>query len=141
VRGYGVSDINNLTMTGRLTRDPELRFTQSGLAICTFQLACNGYKKDDTCFTRCTAFGKKAESLQKHFFKGSRIGITGRLKLDQWEDKKTGQKREAHAIEVTDWAFIESNAKGSESGTQDDYSGDDWDAPVPANGAGDNTPF
>lgn len=132
-----MSDINNLTMTGRLTRDPETRFTQSGLAVCKFQLACNGYKKEDVCFVRCTVFGKKAEALHKHFKKGDPIGITGRLKLDQWEDKNTGHKREAHGIDVNDWAFIGGGKKGGEA---DDYSKDDWHEPGPV-GDFDSTPF
>lgn len=130
-----MSDINNLTMTGRLGRDPELRHTQGGLAICRFQLACNGIKKEDVCWIRCTAFGKRAEALHKHFKKGDRIGITGRLKLDQWDDKASGQKREAHAIDVNDWAFIEA-PKAQQSASQDDYGPDAWGAPD----AGD-TPF
>lgn len=138
-----MADLNNITMTGRLTRDPETRHTQSGLAVCKFQLASNGFKDGDTCFVRCTAFGKRAESLHKHFSKGDRIGITGRLKLDQWEDKNTGQKREAHGIDVNDWAFVDSaKSKGGKSGDGDYNGPGDWDAPATKGRDNfDNAPF
>lgn len=137
-----MADLNNITMTGRLTRDPETRHTQSGLAVCKFQLASNGFKDGDTCFVRCTAFGKRAESLHKHFSKGDRIGITGRLKLDQWEDKNTGQKREAHGIDVNDWAFVDSakSGGGKPKSQPEAEGGYDWGSPGDAPST-DATPF
>lgn len=100
-----MSDLNNLSMTGRLVRDPELRHTAKGLAVASFTVACNGFKDDDVCFLRCSAFGKRGESLAQHMTKGRSIGVTGRLTLNRWQDKE-GNKREQHELQVNDWNFV-----------------------------------
>ncbi len=93
-------NVNICIIGGRLTRDPELRFTPKGVAIANFGIATSRkFKKDDgseneeTLFLDVTAFQKQAELVGQHFKKGSPIFIKGRLKLDQWDDKSTGAKR------------------------------------------------
>jgi single-strand DNA-binding protein len=82
--------MNTTLLTGRLTRDPELRYGQSGTAVCKFNLAVRGYKKDDTDFINCTCFGKTAENLAQYQQKGSLIGVEGRLQSGKYDkDGKT----------------------------------------------------
>lgn len=118
---------NRVIMMGHLTRDPEMRYSQGGMAICKIGLAVNsgwGDKKK-VCFIDCTAFDKRAESLEKHFSKGNPIHIEGRLELDQWEDKESGAKRSKHAILIEQWTFCggdqgEKKPKPTESEDFDD---------------------
>jgi single-strand DNA-binding protein len=126
-----MADLNNLSLGGRLTRDPELRHTQSGTPIAKFGMASNGWKDDDVCFVDCTVFGKKAEALNNHFKKADPISITGRLKLDRWE--KDGQRHQRHTIEVTDWHF---GVKPKQQEPQPAQGGG-WDQ----GSMGDQTPF
>ncbi len=91
----------NLTIVaGRLTRDPELRFTPKGMAIAKLGLAVNrqwktesGEKKEEALFLDVDCFGKTAENVGQYLKKGSQLHVTGRLKMDEWTDKATGQKR------------------------------------------------
>jgi single-strand DNA-binding protein len=91
-----MADINTTVQTGRLTRDPEFKTTPNGTAILKFGLANNGYKENDVNYFECTAWGKLAESMSKWLTKGKQVGITGRLKYEQWE--KDGQKRNRISI-------------------------------------------
>lgn len=95
-----MSDLNTVTLTGRLTADPELRYTPSGKSIASFNLA-NGRKyKDrqgelveDTSFIGCTLFGQQADFAGQYLRKGQAILLQGRLKQETWEDKDTGKKQ------------------------------------------------
>lgn len=96
--------------TGRLTRDPEQRYTQSGTALVKFGLAVNhrytvdGEKREKVCFIDCTVWGKSGETFAKHFEKGDAVTLTGRLDLEQWE-AQDGTKRSKHSITVEQWEF------------------------------------
>lgn len=89
--------INNVILTGNLTRDPELRSTASGTAVLQFSIAVNDRVKegnewkDRPNFFDCTMFGTRAESLSRLLSKGSKIAVQGKLHWSQWE--KDGQKR------------------------------------------------
>jgi len=109
-----VSDINNLTIGGRLTRDVELRYTPTGTAVANFSIASNGYKEGDVCFIECVAWGKQAEALSKHRGKGDGITVVGKLELDRWE--KDGQKHQRHKINVRDWHFAGGEPKRQSDG-------------------------
>jgi len=84
---------------GNLTRDPELRYTPSGMAVCTLGLAINrkwydkstGEKKEDVCFVDVTVWGKTGENCAEYLAKGSQVLIEGRLHFRTWESD--GQKR------------------------------------------------
>jgi single-strand DNA-binding protein len=84
---------------GRLTRDPELRYTPKGTALVEIGLAVNrtwteeGQKREETTFVDVTLWGRTAEIAQQYLHKGSPVFIEGRLQLDTWDDKQTGQKR------------------------------------------------
>lgn len=83
-------DINSVFLIGRLTKDPETRFSAS-TAVCKFSLANNTGKEDkDVSFFNIVTFGKVAERCQQYLRKGSQIGISGRLSQNRWE--KDGQK-------------------------------------------------
>lgn len=95
-----------LSGTARLTADPELRFTPSGMAVCTVQLAFNSRKKDqqtgewtdgDTFFIRGTAFKELAENIAETLTKGTEVVVTGRLKTERYETRE-GEKRSSTAM-------------------------------------------
>lgn len=93
-------NLNQVTIAGKLTRDPELRYTPKGTAIAKLGLAINrtwtneaGERKEEVTFIDVDTFGKTAENCGQYLRKGSTALITGRLKLDQWDDKASGQKR------------------------------------------------
>lgn len=95
-----MASFNKVILMGNLTRDPELRQTQSGTSVCRFSIAVNrsynaqdGSSRDETCFVEIDCFGKSAENIAKFFSKGKPILVEGRLRQDSWEDKQTGQKR------------------------------------------------
>ena len=98
-----------MTGVGRLTADPELRFSASGTAVCTVNLAFNNRKKDQQSgewvddgvfFVRATCFKDQAEQVAENLRKGMECLVVGRLKTEQWDDKATGDKRSATALLV-----------------------------------------
>lgn len=108
-----MSDLNQLIITGNLTRDPELRFTPKGTAVCQFGIASNhvwfdgeGKKNEEVFFGDVQAYGKTGEAIAKHFKKGRKILVSGRLKLDAWEDKVSGDKKRATRIMLDSFQFM-----------------------------------
>jgi len=95
-----MASFNKVILMGNLTRDVELRYTPSGSAVTEIGLAVNDRRKDangqwvdETTFVDITLWGRTAEICNEYLGKGSGVLIEGRLKLDQWDDKQTGQKR------------------------------------------------
>lgn len=95
-----MSSFNRVILMGNLTRDIELRYTPSNVAVCDIGLAVNERRKDgqgnwldDVTFVDVTLFGRTAEVAGEYLVKGSPVLIEGRLKLETWEDKTSGQKR------------------------------------------------
>ena len=99
-----MKDINNLTIVGRLTRDGELQYTNSGSAVLNFSIATNrSVKQDDTwkdevSYFNAVLFGKRAEGIAQYMLKGKQVVISGSLKQDRWE--QDGQSRTAVKIIV-----------------------------------------
>ena len=97
---------------GRLTRDAELRYTQSGMAICNFSIVTNdkiknpasGEYKDEPSFWDCQLWGKQGESLNQYLTKGKIIGLDGSLRVESWE--QDGQKRTKVKINVQSVVLI-----------------------------------
>src|SRR5690606_41729268 len=91
---------------GRLTADPEMRFSPSGTAVCSLNLAFNSKRKDESgqwvddkvFFVRGTLFRQEAENAAETYSRGMEVVVSGRLQTDQWEDKETGQKRSATSM-------------------------------------------
>ena len=99
-----MKDINVVSITGRLTRDAELRFTSGGFGILKFSLASNYSKKDgdqwkdEANFFDCTILGKRGESLAQYLTKGTQVMVAGELRQERWE--KDGQKQSKITIMV-----------------------------------------
>lgn len=96
-----MANLNKVLLIGNLTRDPELRYTPGGSAVCNFTLAVNrsfndksGAKKEDTCFLRITVWGKQGETCAQYLSKGRSAFVEGRLQSRSWETED-GQKRSA----------------------------------------------
>lgn len=116
-----MSGLNKVMLIGRLGRDPEMKYAQSGTAICNLNLATSeswtdknsGQKQEKTEWHRCVAFSKQAEILEKYLEKGSQVYIEGRLQTRQYE--KDGQTHYATEIVVSNFQFL---GGGSQQGQQ-----------------------
>src|SRR6056297_1927164 len=93
-------NLNKVMLIGNLTRDPEVRYTPKGSAVTDIGLAINrnytlddGQRREETTFVDVTFWGRQAEVLGEYMKKGRPLYVEGRLNLDQWEDKNTGQAR------------------------------------------------
>jgi single-strand DNA-binding protein len=125
-----MSSYNKVTLMGNLTRDPEVRYTPKGSAVCDIGIAVNRKWKDDNnqvkeevTFVDVTFWGKTAENVGKYFSKGSPIFIEGRLATDSWEDKQTGQKKSKTKVVGELFQFIGGKSDGdSERRTNNDSS-------------------
>lgn len=118
-----MTNLNKVLLIGNLTKDPELRYTQSGLAVCDVRLAVNrrfqsqnGETRDESCFLDVTVFGKRCEAFSRFFTKGKPVYIEGRLKQDTWDDKATGQKRSKITVVAEDWQFVGPAQQGAGGG-------------------------
>ena len=102
---------NRIVLVGHLTRDIELRYTQSGAAIGSCGIAVtrkfnvNGEKREETCFIDITFFGKQAEIANQYLGKGSKLLVEGRLKFDQWTDNN-GNNRSKHTVAVENMEML-----------------------------------
>jgi single-strand DNA-binding protein len=121
-----VPSLNRVLLAGRLTRDPELRYTPNGSAVCNFSLAVNrkhkdqsGRWQDDTTFINVVAWQAIAENINKHLHKGSPVLVEGRLESRSWETE-TGQKRSVIEIRADSVRFLERNETGPEQTTESD---------------------
>jgi single-strand DNA-binding protein len=117
------ASFNKVILMGNLTRDPETRVTPTGLTICKLGLAVNrnytgqdGERKEETTFVDCDAFGKPAEIIARYMAKGRGILIEGRLRLDQWEDKQSGQPRSRLGVVVENFQFVGGRGAEGEGG-------------------------
>ena len=95
-----MANVNKVILIGNLTRDPEVRHTPKGTAVGDIALAINrsysaenGEKREETTYVDVTLWGRIAEIAQQYLRKGRPVYIEGRLQMDSWEDKGTGQKR------------------------------------------------
>ena len=107
--------MNKVILMGRLTRDPEVRYTQGAesIAVTRYSLAVNKrFKRQgepDADFINCVAFGKAGEFAEKYFKKGQMVAVTGRLQVRSWEDQN-GQKRVSTDVVIEEQFFAESKA-------------------------------
>ena len=111
--------MNKVILMGRLTRDPEMRQTQSGVSVCSFSIAVNRrFAKDgqqNADFINCTAWRQQAEFICKYFSKGAMISVIGNLQSRSWENQE-GKRQYATDVVVDEIYFTGSR---SESHTQD----------------------
>ncbi len=116
--------INRVVLTGNLTRDPEVRRTQSGMAIMSFGIAVNDRRKngqtgeweDYANFIDCTMFGTRAEAVSNYLSKGSKIGLEGKLRYSTWE--RDGQKRSKLEVIVDELEFLSPRNSQNNGGYQ-----------------------
>jgi len=108
-----MANLNKVLLLGNLTRDPELRHTPKGSAVADFGLAVNrkvqdgnGGWKDETTFVDVTVWGSSAENAHKYLNKGRGVFIEGRLQMDVWDDKTTGQKRTKLKVVADNLQFL-----------------------------------
>lgn len=115
-------NVNKVFLAGRLTREPEVRFAQSGTAVCQFGAAVDRQvKKGDTwakepVFVDVTIFGKRAEAFAKHHKKGDQFFVEGELCFEQWEDKNGGGKRSKLKVIAHEWQFCGSKPAEAHGG-------------------------
>lgn len=118
---------NKIVLVGHLTRDIELRYTQSGAAIgstgiaVTRKYTLNGEKREETCFIDITFFGKQAEIANQYLGKGSKLLVEGRLKFDQWTDNN-GQNRSKHTVAVENMEMLGDAKQNNQGYQQGSYS-------------------
>ena len=109
--------MNNVSLVGRLTKDPELKTTQSGLSVCRFAVAVDRpYSKDRQAdFISCIAWRKTAEFIDSYFSKGQRIALTGSIQTGSYTDKD-GKTVYTTDINVSNVEFCESKKQSDSSG-------------------------
>jgi single-strand DNA-binding protein len=140
---------NKITIVGNLGRDPELRYTPQGSAVCSFSMATtekrrdkNGEMADQTTWFKVTLWEKRAETASKYLTKGSQVYIEGRLRTEEWTDKD-GKTRTSLEVLATEMQFIGTKGGGMPASTGGDDSTFD-NAPMPVNNApagDDDIPF
>ena len=133
--------LNHIVIMGRLTRDPELRRTGSGIAVASFSVAVErdfsgrdgGEKETD--FIDCVAWRQTGEFVSKYFTKGRMIVVSGRLQIRSWTDKEGNKRRTAEV--VADNCYFGESKRPSEGGS---YGGNTYSAPAAPNYGGYNAP-
>lgn len=128
-----MANLNKVMLIGNLTRDPEIKYTPKGMAIAELGLAINrnyttesGEKREETTFVDVTLWGRQAEIAKEYLSKGRPVYIEGRLTLDTWDDKQTGQKRSKMRVTGETMQFLGSRGDGgggggSHSGPSEEY--------------------
>jgi single-strand DNA-binding protein len=138
-----MAELNKIMLIGRLTKDPELRYTPSGTAVAKLRMAVNHTyrvkeeKKEEVLYIDVSVFGRSAETVKQYTSKGRELFIEGRLKQDEWTDKQTNQKRISYGVIADRFQFLGSgsgrpatgDAPAEESGPPTD-SFDGGEAPV-----------
>jgi single-strand DNA-binding protein len=117
-----MANLNRVLLIGNLTRDPELRYTPKGTAVTDFGLAVSriysgedGEKKEETTFVDVTLWARQAEIAGQYLKKGRPVFIEGRLQLDTWDDKQTGQKRSRLRVVGENLQLLGSRPEGEAS--------------------------
>ena len=124
-----MASFNQVILLGNLTRDPQLKYLPSQTAVTEFGLACNrkfksqsGEDREEVTFVDVTLWGRQAEVAQEYLKKGRQVFIEGRLQLDTWDDKQTGQKRSRLRVVAENMQMLgsrgDSEAGSTAPGTQ-----------------------
>jgi len=150
-----MASYNKVILMGNLTRDPELRYTSSNMAVCKAGLAVNrrfkdtqsGEWREEATFVDVTIFGKRGEAFERYHKKGASAFVEGSLRYDTWEDKNTGAKRSKLYVVADNWEFVgagrrdagvESAPSGRDFGSD---AGEEYGAPEPGFLGKDDAPF
>ena len=108
-----MADQATITITGRLTRNPETTETKTS-AVAKFSLAVNGFKEEDVSFFDCEAWGKVGKIVQEYCEKGKQIAVSGTIRIDRWEDKE-GNKRSKPIVNVWSMTLLGSKSDSNEA--------------------------
>jgi single-strand DNA-binding protein len=121
-----VTGFNKVILIGNLTKNPELRYTPSGMPVASFGLAINrkfrqgDELRDEVCYVDIVVFGKQAEHCGQYLSKGNGVIVDGRLQQRRWETED-GQKRSKHEVVAQTVTFLPKRSEsGGESGPSDD---------------------
>lgn len=132
-----MASFNKVILLGNLTRDPEVRYTPKGTAVTELGMAVNrvytaenGEKREETTFVDVTLWGRTAEIAGEYLKKGRPVFIEGRLQLDTWDDKQSGQKRSKLKV-VGEGLQLLGSRPGGGGGGGDDESGSRASKPAP----------
>ncbi len=135
--------LNKVLLMGNLTRDPELRVTPKGTPICQFSLAINrqfkmesGESREEVIYVDVEAWGKQGETIAKYVTKGRPLYVEGRLRLDQWEDKNTKEKRSRMKVVLEQFQFLGDSRGGGPGGG----GGGEYDQSAPSGGGASSSP-
>ena len=118
-----MANFNKVMLMGNLTRDPELKYLPSGMAVTNLGLAVNrtwtdresGEKREEVCFVDLEAWGRTAETMNEYLQKGRTVFIEGRLRQQRWETDD-GQNRSKHVVVIDSFQFVGGRQDGSEQG-------------------------
>ena len=117
-----MAELNKVLLIGRLTKDPELRYTPSGTAVADFRLAANhsyrtrdNEKREEVCFIDINVMGRSAEIAKEYLGKGREVFVEGRLQLSSW-DGPDGQKRSKYRVIADRFQFLGSRSEGRSGG-------------------------
>lgn len=129
-----MADFNKVFLIGRLTKDPELRYTPSGAAVSDLRLATtriystkDGERREDKLFIDVTVWNRQAENCCQYLAKGRQVHVEGHLRMDTWDDRDTGQKRSQIKVEAERVLFLDSQ-RGDDSGSNPGSFGADSDS-------------
>lgn len=119
-----MASFNKVILLGNLTRDPQVRYTPSGTAVADVGLAINNswfdkntnQRREEVTFVDVTVWGRTAEIAGEYLAKGRQVLIEGRLQLDQWDDKETGQKRSRLKVVCENLTMVGSRQEGGGGG-------------------------
>ena len=118
-----MANVNKVMLLGNITRDLEVRYTPKGTAVCDLGMAVirirtgdNGERIEEVTYVDVTLWGRQAELAGQYLSKGRSVFIEGRLQLDQWDDKQTGQKRSRLRVVGENMQFI--GGQGGSGGNQ-----------------------
>lgn len=113
--------MNNITIKGRLTADPEMRETTNGVPVANFTVAVDrAFSRDETDFFRCTAWRSTGEFIYLYFKKGQEILLTGEMQCNVWEDEG-GEKHSSWAVQVASAEFCGSKTEASKTPKKKTY--------------------
>ena len=138
---------NKIILVGNLGRDPELRYTPQGNAVCSFSLATNEKRKDKsgefqdvTTWFKVTLWGKQAELASQYLTKGRPVYVEGRLRMEEWTDRE-GRQRQSLEVNGTDMQFIGNRGDDTHHPPASSRSDDDAPAGAADMTADDDIPF
>src|SRR2546421_12089712 len=133
-----MASFNKVILLGNLTRDPEVRYTPKGTAVTELGMAVNrvytaenGEKREETTFVDVTLWGRTAEIAGEYLKKGRPVFIEGRLQLDTWDDKQSGQKRSKLKVVGEGLQLLGSRPGGGGGGGGDEEGGSRSSRPAP----------